>query len=1038
MPDYRLPDGTVPVLLSSDTADGLRGEAAALLGYLERHPDTTPDHVADMLFRTRVARRRRALAMVIDRVQLLDALRAIVDDASHPAVVSTVGVATARRIGLVFPGQGSQRPGMGALYYEVSAAYRAEIDACAEIHQERFGHVSPLHYLLGHDGEYADAVWEIQPALMFHMAGLAAMWRAVGVLPAATIGHSQGELAAGAVSGVMTRRDAVLAVTHRARLVERISPRGYSMAVLGMDRDDCEALLARHSGWAELSVINSPHILAISGDRETIVDMVATATANGQFAREIRVAYPAHTSILAELRPEFEAFLGGEMSSPTFAETDTPCYGATLGGAITPDLRHEEYWYWNLRNRVRFDRAIVAAATDGIDTFIEVCEHPMLQLAVQENLTLVPRDPGLAPRDPQVLGTSLRTATGLTEFTRNLAMVAVQDLDYSWDALRVESDSGTVRLPLRDFPNTVLNPQRLWAAYRSATPTARPEPVCANAVGTGEYPTRLAESWVRLQRRALAAPRTLLIVDPSGGCGDLAAALTTAAYHHGGNATVFDPDRPESVGDHNAIVILLPELPDMDGPTALRAVAEFYESRWLPAIDSSVTDCWLLTVGGESAVAADAAPHLFHGAISAGFRCIGMEYIGTAFRHLDLGAHDAAPAQGAAIVRALHTKDEPQLALRADGLYAKRLELDQESAVDVLSDELDHVVIVGGTGTLGLKFGAHFAERGARRITLLSRSGETDAMAARLRAIREIGDAEVAVVACDISHEAAVRRFADAHTDRPVSLLVHAAVNYVGAELADITAEKVWEMGGSKIVGTQQLLGALPMTQDCRIIICSSAAATFGGRGQILYATVNRMLDVLAQRLRAAGTNAVAVQWGIWDLEGPLHAVGLDRVAAAGVVPMDPAAALIVGMSEYAEIGRPGNRLVAAADWSQVHALISALGFGPLLTKVLAQVQRPGPAAEPTAAVLAVAPAPRPVGSLSDQVRIELGKVMGADGVDAIDSSVPLVALGLDSLQALDFRKRVQAELNRDLPVAAILGGASLDDVVRLMADSNV
>ncbi len=58
MPDYRLPDGAVPVLLSSDTADGLRGEAVAILGYLERHPDVIPDRVADMLFRTRVARRR--------------------------------------------------------------------------------------------------------------------------------------------------------------------------------------------------------------------------------------------------------------------------------------------------------------------------------------------------------------------------------------------------------------------------------------------------------------------------------------------------------------------------------------------------------------------------------------------------------------------------------------------------------------------------------------------------------------------------------------------------------------------------------------------------------------------------------------------------------------------------------------------------------------------------------------------------------------------------------------------------------------------
>ncbi len=71
---------------------------------------------------------------------------------------------------------------------------------------------------------------------------------------------------------------------------------------------------------------------------------------------------------------------------------------------------------------------------------------------------------------------------------------------------------------------------------------------------------------------------------------------------------------------------------------------------------------------------------------------------------------------------------------------------------------------------------------------------------------------------------------------------------------------------------------------------------------------------------------------------------------------------------------------------------------------------------------------------MAEQILHELNLVMGVDDADAIDGAVPLVALGLDSLQALDFRKRVKAQLNRDLPVAAILGGASLDDVVRLMS----
>ncbi|MEC3913368.1 SDR family NAD(P)-dependent oxidoreductase [Nocardia sp. CDC160] len=1169
MSDYRLPDGTVPVLLSSETPDGLRAEAAQLSRYLSERPEVTLERVADMLFRTRTARRRRALAMVSGRDELLAALDAIAADADHAAVVTGVGAASARRIGFVFPGQGSQRPGMGKLYYKLSQAYRAEVDACAELHREHYGHVQPLHYLLGEEGRFEDTVWEVQPALMFHMVGLAAMWRAAGVRPAAAIGHSQGELAAGWVARVMTRRDAVMAVTERARLVERISPRGYSMAVLGMDREEVEALLARHSGWAELSVVNSPHILAISGDRATIVDMVATAHARGKFAKEIQVAYPAHTSIVAELRSDFEAFLGEQMSAPTFFAGEIPCYGATLGAEITPDLEHDRYWFWNLRNRVRFDRAIVAAAVDGIDTFVEVAEHPTLQLAVQENLGLVPQDPALPPRDFRVLGTSLRTADSLRDFTRNLATIAVQDLGYDWQSLRTPASTGTVTLPLRDFPHTVMNPQRLWATYEP--PAGQPIPE-----STHRRPHRLAETWVRLDKRSLVPPRDLLVVDHTGRCPELAAALCTAAHNHGGSARVLggdkrrvetspsaagsaavvthDPGRttdvpggptlpravaptaggegnpcassghlPAAAGDYDTVVILLPELPEMDASAALEEAAAFFsDPSWLPDL-AGVTNCWLVTVGGEQITADDPVPHQFHGAVTAGYRCLGMESLGVSFRRVDLAAGQADASRAAALVRAVHVKNEPELALRDGAVYAKRLEVDAAQPGPARDSDLSHVVIVGGTGTLGVEFCAYYARRGARRITLLSRSGETDAVTRRLRPIRALTDAEIVVAACDITNESAVLKLA-AQQRIPATVLVHAGVNYVRAELADVTPEKFREMAGSKIYGTENMLLSWPRTGDCKVVLCSSAAATFGGRGQILYATVNRMLDVLARRLRAQGIDAVAMQWGLWDLEGPLHAVGTAPVQAAGVTPMRAADALEWGFAQHADHPGAENRLVAAADWNDVQALMTAIGQGPLLDDVVAAaateelaraansavggltadspagismptdaaralggVSHPGAVSGPVGATphsataagysdsgarpsafgppgsaaavqVGVGGAGFPVAAggesaavaagysatttpesgaanLAELVRRELGKVMGAD-TEAFDTSVPLVALGLDSLQALDFRKRVQVELDRDLPVAAILGGASLDDVVRLMAGS--
>ena len=1002
MPDYLLPDGRIPVLVSSDTADLVAAEAVALLRYVEDHPGVSPGALASMLMRVRVPRRHRALALVRDRAELIGTLNAIADGTPHDSVVRP-GVATARKIGYVFPGQGSQRPGMGKLYYDSSPAYRAEIDRCEEIFQ-RLYQWSPLDYVLNPDGPADVNVRVVQPALFMQMVGLAAMWRAAGVAPAAVIGHSQGEIAAAYVSGAMTLNDAIHIVTSRATLVDEVSPRGHTMAVVAVDRAECEALLARNSGWVELSVINSPHILCVSGERPTVLGIVEKLNAEGKFAREIRVEYPAHTSIVAQFQHRFRGVIEGYLDNAKFLHADVPCIGATLGGQLFPDLPTDEYWYWNLRNTVRFDLAIAEAAEQGIDTYVEIAENPTLMLAIGENLSVSAPD-----RANRVIGTSRRTAEDLGEFTRNLATVATLDATFDWDALRI--DTPTIELPLRDFPPVQMNAVTLWARY--ATPEGPPG---------AEYPQRLAVGWTRLQRRTLVPPRRLLLVDHTGQCAEFAAALVTAADDHGGSAAIYDGSGQTA----DAVVILLPEHADLDARAALGEFADFFGRReWWTGIDSGATELWLVTVGGEAVTDDDPAPNLFHGAVTAGYRAIATEHPTIAFRHLDLAP---GQAKAATVVAALHTAKEPDLALRAGKVYAKRLVVDD--ATDGLDIDLDHVVIVGGTGKLGLEFTEHCARSGARRVTLLSRSGETAAVAPRLARIRGLGATEIDVAACDVGDESAVLQLASGLADDPASLVVHAAVNYVDSDFSSITPEMVLEAGRSKVLGIANVLRSIPMSDDCRVLLCSSIAATIGGRGQLLYALTNRMLDVLACHLREQGIDCVSVEWGLWSVQGPLDDAGVAKVEGTGVIPMDPADAIDVGITRGLRDG-----IVVAADWGEAEAVLSVFGYGPVLSGLAPAVAAPvqtAPAAPIVAEVPATPAAPR-TGTLTEQMVRELNLAMGLADGDSLDGSVPLVALGLDSLQALDFRKRVKAELGRDLPIAAILGGASLDDVVRLM-----
>ena len=124
----RFPDGRTALVLSAHTADLVRADAEALLRYLDRAPDV--DDVAAHLVRTRRIRRHRTVIRASDLTELRTALRAVACGEEHPLVAASSS-AGAGRLAFVFPGQGTQWPGMGADPYRELAAYRAVADACA-------------------------------------------------------------------------------------------------------------------------------------------------------------------------------------------------------------------------------------------------------------------------------------------------------------------------------------------------------------------------------------------------------------------------------------------------------------------------------------------------------------------------------------------------------------------------------------------------------------------------------------------------------------------------------------------------------------------------------------------------------------------------------------------------------------------------------------------------------------------------------------------------------------------------------------------
>lgn len=1026
---YRLPDGRIPVVVSADAAENLGRYAASIARHVRANPDLDVHRIAAHLLDARPVRRHRALIAVTERDGLLAALDAVAADRPHPDVVR--GSASSHRFAYVYPGQGSQRPGMGAVDYAQSAAYRAAVDECHAESLALFG-TSPLDYVLGRGvfggaGAGTDDVTVVQPALFLHMLGLTAMWDAAGVRPAMTVGHSQGEIAAAVRSGIATLREGLVVVTERARTVDRIAPRGYTMAVLGVDLDTAERLLARNSGWMELSVVNSEHILCVSGERAAVLGLIAALEADGKFAKEIRVAYPAHTSIVSTFADDLVTAFDAHGMRGHFAPPQIPCIGATLGEAVDESVPVRDYWFWNLRNRVRFDRAVTRAAHDGADTFIEIAEHPTLVLALSETLA--------ETTGTTVLGTRRRECVDHSLFTRNVLAVAAVDTDFDWSSWAVSGR--TTPAPLEGFPNSPMRRTRLWARHDSGVDDAVNRPGWASP--RIDHDVRvLRDVWERPSWRDLLPPQRLAVVTPAGADMRLAAAICARAPQHGAVAWQVPADVANGGaadvtdgGAADAALLLLPrDSTTPDGSSALErdVAAILADSGWRGGLTELPALLWVVTTAAETVLDGDAAAPA-QAAVAAGLRCLAIEQPGVRVAQLDL------PAQGASaddVLSAVHIAGESALAVRDGAVHVKRLApVDTTEAVSV---DLAHVVITGGTGQVGLVMAERFARDGARRITLLSRSGGGERAQRTATRIANRFGVDVDIRCCDLTDATSLPTVAALGR---VTLLVHAALDYLDRRLDDISEADVHRALGAKVVGLRRLLDAVESVGA--VLICSSLASTLGGRGQALYAASNRLLEVEAARLRGQGVDATAIGWGLWAVQGPLDADGLARVTATGVVPMASEAALDAGLAV-----RGFDATVLAASWPDLRSLLSMTGTAALIAEVpdaltSAGAEDPVPAAESLPAP-DPEPEPEPVAErggaddLIGDLTSELAVTMGL-GVGDIDPSAPLVALGMDSLQAIDFRKRVQSTLDCALPVEAILGGASLNEVVDLMGD---
>ncbi|HRI62737.1 MAG TPA: SDR family NAD(P)-dependent oxidoreductase, partial [Polyangium sp.] len=1004
-------DTPLPFFLSAKSESALCSWARRLADFIVAHPEYSLGDIAYSLATTRTHFEHRAAIVSSNRETLLRALDVLAQNGEASDIVRNDGRKKGRLV-FVFPGQGGQWPNMARVLLDSTPEFRMQIEACARALAPHVS-FSLLDVLRQEKGAASlDRVDVVQPVLFAVMVSLAAVWRSFGIVPDAVVGHSQGEIAAAYVAGGLSLEDACKIVALRSRALAQLDGHG-AMASVELAVDVLEATIAAWGDKLAIASLNGPRSSVVSGDIGAVDALIAELSAGGIFAKKIRVGYASHGPQVEAIHTQLLTALA-DISS---LKCTIPFYSTVTAELCEDSPFDAAYWYRNLRQTVRFCETTQSLLANDFRFFLEISPHPVLSYALEETAASMGIESAIVP--------SLRREEG--NFSRLLLSFA--------------------ELFIHGLPVDLA--KVLPSAHRVPLPT---------------YPFQRSRYWLDPQKESLTRPEVALDslryrIDWQPFLGPRDADISGSwLLFHSGNPDEFTLAVSRTLGEQKATIefVRLDEA-DLERPHLCSRLISLLNGRsWrgilsllaqdetpLPRFASLprglaltltliqvLDDCgsnlpsWLFTRGAVSIGRSDVLRCPAQAMVWGLGRVFALERPKSWGGLLDLPDKlDAVDASRLAIALT-SPNSEDQFALRGSGLFVRRL---MRAPLDLAQMAQDWkprgtVLVTGGTGALGAHVARWLARSGATHLVLASRHGQEAPTAKVLRDDLASLGVRVSVLECDMSNRQSVEKLLQTITACGDTLraVVHTAGTAKLVPLAKTTLADLAELISGKVSGAQHLDELLQTTTLDAFVMFSSIAGVWGVGQEGAYAAANAYLDALAERRSAMGLPATSIAWGIWAGAGMGAGIGHERPARHGVIPLRSELA----MQSFEQIWRSRETTIAIADidWARFAPAFVAARPRPLLHEIL-EARRAletsilASSDDTFSAQLQNMPENERLPHLLALVLGETASVLGHPNADNIYPRTGFFDLGLDSLTAVELRRRLQRVVGTNLPV---------------------
>ncbi|WP_029391655.1 type I polyketide synthase [Streptomyces xiaopingdaonensis] len=1019
-PAHALP---VPLVVSGTSPDAVRGQAAALRAHLAAHPDLATADVARSLVASRTLFDHRAVVLA--------------EDGTADAALARVAPVAAGhgRAGALFSGQGAQRPGMGR-------RLAADFPVFAEALEEVCATTDPL---LGRS--LTEVMWRApaevlarteyaQPALFAFESALARLWRSWGLRFAAVAGHSVGEVAAAVVSGVLSTGDGARLAVARGRLMQALPPGGAMVAVAAGETE--VATMLEGESEAVIAAVNGPSAVVVSGTRAAVLRVGDYWRARGRRTRQLRVSHAFHSPLMD---PMLDGFADA-VAELAFHRPEIP----VSPSADTPHpFDSPEYWVEHARRTVRFADAV--AHLREVDVLVELGPDAALTPLVDDGRP--------------VLASTRRDRSETRTVLSALCGAHAHGVPVDWSALLGEGRP--VPLPTYAFqrdtywlraagPEEAPSPpqERFWAAVEQGDARELTEALGAPAELLPVLPAlsrwhREASDRLRLDawryratwrpaaqpRSAARVPGTWLVVLPERDEAATAGRLRTLTR------TLADVETVRTGADRETAAAALGAAVAA-GPTLSGVVSLLDTAEEVLVLVQALGDVrvgarlWCVTRGAVGVGPAEAPTDPDAAAVWGLGRVAGLEHPERWGGLVDLPAEVDERVAGWLAGVLTGEGHEDQVALRAGGVWLRRIEPAPAGPAQRTWAPRGTVLVTGGTGSLGAHLAQRFARQGGCSLVLVSRSGCAADGAEDLARRLEATGTPVRVVAADVADGTRMSRLVAelAEQGEPVRAVFHTAGCGQNTPLDEMTVEELRTVSAGKAAGAQVLDELFADTPLDAFVLFSSLSGFWGSGRQAAYAAANARLDALAERRRARGLAATSVAWGVWAGSGMLDPDGERELRRRGLVPM-PAEDGLRALQQVLDRDE-GTLAVADVDWESFLVGYTAAGPRPLVedlpqVRALRRELPPDPGG-PGRTVAELAGEQRQ-SALRALVGEAVAEELGHSDPSAVSDARSFAELGLDSVSAVAIRNRLGRATGLTLPATLAFDRPTVPEV---------